>query len=119
MITGEKIRIIRTIKGYSQENMAIMLNISRLAYGKIERGETKINETRLFEISKILEVVPENILGFERKIKEIFHFEQINSKDPNKIEISTVKSKDILIDLKIENILLQNKKLNLEIEKMK
>jgi transcriptional regulator with XRE-family HTH domain len=118
MITGEKIRIIRAIKGYSQENMAQMLNITRLAYGKIERGETKMNETRLMEISKILEIIPENIVSLESKINKIFKNKEIDNTDFNKNGISGIKSKDLLIDLKIENISLKNKKLNIEIAKM-
>lgn len=42
MTIGDKIRNMRTIKGYSQENMAEMLGISVTAYAKIERGETDI-----------------------------------------------------------------------------
>lgn len=38
MKIGEKIRIFRQQKGYSQENLAQMLDISLNAYSKIEAG---------------------------------------------------------------------------------
>ncbi|MFC5282626.1 helix-turn-helix domain-containing protein [Pedobacter alpinus] len=53
---GETIRIERLKKGWSQENMAHMLNISQAAYSKIESGQTKMKLTTLYEIAKILEV---------------------------------------------------------------
>lgn len=37
---GNKIRRLRENKGFSQEEMAERLNISRSAYGRIETGET-------------------------------------------------------------------------------
>jgi transcriptional regulator with XRE-family HTH domain len=53
---GNKIRIQRLIKSYSQEYMAFMLEISQPAYSKIERDETKPNLDRIYEIAEILEI---------------------------------------------------------------
>jgi len=53
---GEKIRIQRLTRNYSQEYMAWSLNISQAAYSNIERGETDITVTRIFEIAEILEI---------------------------------------------------------------
>lgn len=55
---GEKIRIQRTIKRYSQEYMAFMLDISQAAYSKIERSETDISIRRIYAIAEILEISP-------------------------------------------------------------
>jgi transcriptional regulator with XRE-family HTH domain len=55
---GEKIRIQRVIKGYSQEYMAFELNISQAAYSNLERNETEVTIRRLIEISEILETSP-------------------------------------------------------------
>jgi transcriptional regulator with XRE-family HTH domain len=54
--TGEKIRIQRLTKNYSQEYMAFALGISQAAYSKLERGETEISLNRIFEIGEILEI---------------------------------------------------------------
>ncbi|RVT99743.1 XRE family transcriptional regulator [Mucilaginibacter limnophilus] len=53
---GELIRVQRAIKGYSQEYMAFQLEISQPAYSKIERNESDITVTRVFEIAEILEI---------------------------------------------------------------
>lgn len=55
---GEKIRIQRLTKKYSQEYMAFMLNISQAAYSKIERDETELTVQRVFDIAEILEISP-------------------------------------------------------------
>lgn len=53
---GEKIRIQRVIKSYSQEYMAFHLDISQAAYSKVERDETEITLKRVYEIADILEI---------------------------------------------------------------
>jgi transcriptional regulator with XRE-family HTH domain len=55
---GEKIRIQRLTKKYSQEYMAFMLDISQAAYSKIERDETELTIKRIYEIAEILEINP-------------------------------------------------------------
>lgn len=53
---GEKIRVRRLMKNYSQEYMAFMLEISQAAYSNIERNETKPTLERIYEIAEILEI---------------------------------------------------------------
>ena len=55
-IVVEKIKDIRKNKGYSHEYMAHELDISQVAYSKIEKLETKLSVERLFKIAEILEV---------------------------------------------------------------
>jgi transcriptional regulator with XRE-family HTH domain len=55
---GEKIRLQRLTKNFSQEYMAFMLDISQAAYSKIERGETVLTLPRVYEIAEILQVSP-------------------------------------------------------------
>lgn len=64
---GEKIRKIRIIKGYSQEYMADLLEISQSAYSDIERGKTKINLERLRKVALILELDVNYIMDFHEK----------------------------------------------------
>ena len=52
----EKIRIARVTKGYSQNYMAVQLNISQRAYCKIECGKTKLSLRRFLVIVHILEI---------------------------------------------------------------
>ena len=65
MNTGEKIRQIRLMKGFSQENMADMLGISTTAYGDIERNKTELTISRVTEISRILNVSIVELLDIE------------------------------------------------------
>lgn len=64
----KKIRQIRELKGFSQEFIANSLNISIRAYSKIETGETQLTINRLNEISSILEITPQEILGFDSSL---------------------------------------------------
>lgn len=65
MTLGTKIRNLRSIKGYSQENMAAMLGLSLNSYSKIERDEVNITVKRLEEIALILKMTIVDILTFE------------------------------------------------------
>lgn len=68
MKTGNKIRSIRLLKGYSQEYMALKLNLSQSAYGKIERGESDITLSRLEQISFVLDMTPVDVLLFDKEV---------------------------------------------------
>ena len=79
--TGEKIRKIREIKGYSQEYMATRLNMSQNNYSRIELDQNKINLDRLQVIADVLEVDPIDILNFdERNIFNIVSHNQTGAK---------------------------------------
>lgn len=53
---ASNIRKIREHHHYTQEYLAVKLNISQNAYSKIELGYTKITLERLFQIAEILEI---------------------------------------------------------------
>lgn len=55
---GEKIRIQRVIRNYTQEYMAFELSISQAAYSKIERGEVEITLIRIYEIAEVFQISP-------------------------------------------------------------
>lgn len=56
MKLGEKIRVLRVNKGYSQEYMANRLEISQNAYSKIERHQTDLTIKRLRQIANVFEI---------------------------------------------------------------
>lgn len=64
MTLGTKIRNLRTLKGYSQDNMAKMLGLSVTSYSKIERDEVNLTLKRLEEIAAILQMTLLDILTF-------------------------------------------------------
>ncbi|MFY0630199.1 MAG: helix-turn-helix transcriptional regulator [Flavobacteriaceae bacterium] len=52
----ERIKKIRLEKGYSQDYMADMLDISQNAYHKLERGYSRIHLRKFIDIARILEI---------------------------------------------------------------
>lgn len=63
---GKKLRKYREDKGYSQDYMANMLDITQPTYAKYESETTEITVKRLQEIANVL----------ERDISDFFHSEQ-------------------------------------------
>lgn len=59
--TGFNIRKQREKKGFSQDYMANVLNISQASYARLENEETKITIDRLYKIAEILD---SNIIDF-------------------------------------------------------
>lgn len=76
MEIGVKIRRIRELKGFSQENVAQELGMSVNGYGKIERNEVSISYDKLLKISEVLNVDLESIIGFDDNVA----FNNFNSK---------------------------------------
>ncbi len=62
-----KLKQIRELKNLTQEHIATQLGLSTRAYSKIESGETQLTISRLNEISKILEIDPIEVLGFDHQ----------------------------------------------------
>lgn len=56
MFSGEKLKNIREEKGYSQAEVAKLLNISRVSYFNWENGKTKPNQKNLNHLSRLLSV---------------------------------------------------------------
>lgn len=62
---GEKIRKVRSIKGYSQEYMAEVMKISQAAYSDIENNKTKVNLDRIQQLAKIFEIDVSDLISFD------------------------------------------------------
>jgi transcriptional regulator with XRE-family HTH domain len=56
MKTHEKLRALRTAKGFSQQYVAHKLNLDPANYGRLERGEAKLTVERLEQVLVILGV---------------------------------------------------------------
>ena len=76
---GNKIKKLRELKNYTQEFMAVSLNLTPNGYGRIERDEVDVTLGRLEEVAKILEVDYQQILNFDEK--QIFNLN--NNKNIN------------------------------------
>ncbi len=65
---GEKIRLIREIRGFSQEYMADKIGIAQNSYSKIELNQSKLSAEVLEKIAKELGVSPVDILSQQPSI---------------------------------------------------
>jgi transcriptional regulator with XRE-family HTH domain len=61
----EKIRYIRKLKGWSQEEIAAKLEMSSNGYGSIERGDTDVNLSRLKSIGELFDMTLLEMLSFD------------------------------------------------------
>lgn len=62
-MNGQKLRVIREFRNYSQEHIAARLGISQNAYSRIENNQTKITAERLQLLAAILGVPTEELLS--------------------------------------------------------
>jgi XRE family transcriptional regulator, regulator of sulfur utilization len=94
MNIGEKIRQIRLMQGYSQENMADMLGISTTAYGDIERNKTELTILRASEIAKTLNISILDLLETELllHLTPAFSSEERDKKSIEKLENEKLKA---------------------------
>jgi len=60
---GDKIRMIREMRGLSQETVADKLGIKQNAYSKIETNQTRLTAEMLEKLAKVLEVSPLDIIN--------------------------------------------------------
>lgn len=67
MKIGRKIKKIRELRNFTQEYLALQLNISQAAYHKIESDKTNIALKRLEEIARILRVSVVDILNMNEE----------------------------------------------------
>jgi transcriptional regulator with XRE-family HTH domain len=68
MSVHEKIRFVRQLKGWSQEDVASKLGMSPNGYGSIERGETDVNLSRLEQIAQMFGIKLSDLLELNEKI---------------------------------------------------
>ena len=71
---SENIRLIRESQGYSQDYVAIKLDITQQAYSAIEKNPERATLSRLKEIAEILQVPLVTLLGEDEiNLQQNFH----------------------------------------------
>ena len=68
MKVHEKIRKIRELKNFSQENMAEQLQMSVNGYAKIERGEVGLQMDKLEKIADVLSMNVVDLLSVDKSL---------------------------------------------------
>ncbi|WP_370033725.1 helix-turn-helix domain-containing protein [Flavobacterium sp. 28YEA47A] len=65
MKIGEKLRLLRKLKGYTQETMAGKLNMERRSYANLENDVTKIDMERITQIAEVYGIELDELLAFD------------------------------------------------------
>ena len=88
---GKKIKELRKLKKYSQQEMADLLEVKKITYFKYENGEIEVPLSKLLKISEILNVTPNDLLGFEKEIgmkeKKDFYESCLRNDRPTLVQI--------------------------------
>jgi len=80
----QKLKLIRSLKSWTQEDVADKLEISTHAYAKIERGETDVNLSRLQQIAEVMEIELSHLFGLDEK--NVFNLTCDNNTQCQKID---------------------------------
>jgi transcriptional regulator with XRE-family HTH domain len=78
---GKKVRLLRQLREWNQEDMAQQLDISIPAYSKIESGITDMSLSRLVQIAGLFNLTPIELLEYgeekdtseERELEAMVH----------------------------------------------
>ncbi|TGO02492.1 hypothetical protein PN36_24200 [Candidatus Thiomargarita nelsonii] len=113
----EKLKLIRSSKSWTQEDVANKLGISPQAYAKIERGKTDVHFSRLQQIADVMEIDLSKLLGLDEKnilnltcdhnkqcIDNNWH---VNSTEPTEYKHELEKAHLIIEQQKKENAMLK------------
>ena len=74
MKVHDKIRTMRELRHWSQEEMAARLSMSTNGYTKLERGETRLNIPKLEQIAGVLDVDLNDLMAIsERSVICLFN----------------------------------------------
>jgi len=68
---GKKIREMRKLKGFSQEDFAAIAQLGRTYYGRVERGEQNISIQNLIQIAFTLQIEVGELLPPLRQLKKL------------------------------------------------
>lgn len=88
------LRNIRKKKGFTQEKMAQLLNMGQSSYAKWENGRTEPTLKSIIELSKILDISTDELLGTkynQTDWKPLREFEKPNLAKISKEELDTLK----------------------------
>lgn len=69
-MVNDRIKILRTLKGYTQKEMAELLHKSQSTYSRLESGELAITTEEIKDIATVLDCQVEDLLK-EQSIKDI------------------------------------------------
>lgn len=108
MSVHQFLKEIRIKKGYKQQEIAELLGIDTTSYGRIERGERKLNTERLTILAKHYNISVSALLG-NNEVQQEKHQETTTNnefvnylKEENSFLRNSIISKDKQLDFLIE-----------------
>ena len=111
MEVHDKIRVMREINQWSQEEMAEKLAMSANGYAKIERGQTNISIDKLKQIAQIFNIDMVDLIANQDKT----YFFSIGDNNVNSHNLNSMDKFQLLLDAKDELLKQKDK----EIEALK
>jgi transcriptional regulator with XRE-family HTH domain len=108
----EKIKNLRKLKGWSQEEIAHKLDMTASGYGSIERGETDVKLSRLKDIATLFEIELSELFDINDKKISIGDNSQVENYNNQHINSS---SKELQYELKKSRLIIEQqiKEINL------
>jgi DNA-binding XRE family transcriptional regulator len=97
MTLPEKIKVLRKQRQWSQDTMAIKLNISLNSYGALERGEIDIKFSRIVELARIFDLTVSDLFNDDtvnlsrRKEDKCRRFDDISVEDYHLLKFEKYK----------------------------
>lgn len=89
---GQKLRKLREIKGFSQEEVGKMLHLSRTCYQNYESGKREANRQTLLSLSNLygvsLEALMDDEIDVNGAVRETQSYNRRKSDDEHVLEIS-------------------------------
>jgi transcriptional regulator with XRE-family HTH domain len=115
MKTFEKVKFMRQLKGYSQEDIAEKLGMSVKGYSDIERGKTNLQMNRLEEIAQILGIDIFELLSFGEKSVFCQNIQTVQKNDQNNFlgnSQAQIEKYQLIVEQKDKEISLLNTQIN-------
>ena len=83
IVICNKIKELRKAQGYSQEDVAMLLNMGQNTYSQLESGKTKIDIERLYQIACLYKVSLHELLNELPPPRTIPYINHVQSKKVN------------------------------------
>ena len=112
-MTGQKLRLVREFRNYSQEYIASKLGITQNSYSRIENNLTRISADRLKQLAEILNI---SVLELLSDTEPVIQFTSLPYSAKSKEEVPD-KENALMRELYDQIICIKDEKINfLELE---
>ena len=119
MKVHEKIKFLRQAQGWSQEEMAMKLDMSPNGYGHLERGKTNIDLLRLEQIANVFNIAVTELVNSNEKNSFYLactsndqSYWQVGSFESENIQLkSELEKQQLIVELKDKELAMQQREI--------